>query len=902
MNYVAGLGRGATGFTTRSDIGPARIAPDPTVFGKTPKDDDDDDKQDYSESNYDEFEGYGGSLADPNAVYDQDDKEADEIYASVDKKMDEKRKVRRELKQQLEIQKYRASRPKIQAQFADLKKDLAKVTVEEWDSIPDIGDHTQRFKKKAKTNDRFGFVPIPDSVLQSTKLDAEHYNALDPRQQVFGGFETPMSEGGVTPLTDQRSVGEARHKVLGLSLAKTADSVSGQTVVDPKGYLTDLNSVKLNTEAEIGDFKKAELLLKSVRTTNPRHAPGWIASARVEEVAGKLASARKIIMKGCDMCPESEDVWLEAARLHTPEQAKVILARAVKHVPKSVKIWLQAAALETDTAQKKVLRKALEFNPNSVRLWKAAIELEKPEDARILLARAVECVPHDVEMWLALAHLEDYQNARKVLNKARETIPTEPSIWITAAKLEEAHGNEEGVKAIVKRAIKSLSAHGVVIDRDYWLKEAENAEKTNAVATCQAIVRETIGVGVEEEDRKRTWIEDAEGSLARGAIETARAIYAHSLSVFPGKKSLWLRVAHLEKTHGTKEALENVLKKAVSYCPQAEVLWLMAAKEKWLTGDVHGARDILTNAFAANPLSEQIWLAAVKLENENHEPDRARGLLKRARERAGTERVWMKSALLERELGNVAGERALLDEALQKYPQFPKFWMMRGQLEERSNQIEAARQVYQRGLKNCIHSIPLWICAVLLEEKVSPAKARSLLEKGRLKNPKNPELWLCAIRIELRANNVKIAQNLMSKALQECPTSGILWAEAIEMEPLAQKKAKSVEALKRCDNDPFVIVAVAKIFWEDRKIDKARTWFNRAVTLNSDLGDAWAYFYKFELANGTEEQQAEVLRRCIDAEPHHGELWVKVSKDISQPHLSTEQILKQVARRIEIPF
>ena len=27
-NYVPGLGRGATGFTTRSDIGPARLTPD----------------------------------------------------------------------------------------------------------------------------------------------------------------------------------------------------------------------------------------------------------------------------------------------------------------------------------------------------------------------------------------------------------------------------------------------------------------------------------------------------------------------------------------------------------------------------------------------------------------------------------------------------------------------------------------------------------------------------------------------------------------------------------------------------------------------------------------------------------------------------------------------------------
>lgn len=29
-NYVPGLGRGATGFTTRSDIGPARIGPEVT--------------------------------------------------------------------------------------------------------------------------------------------------------------------------------------------------------------------------------------------------------------------------------------------------------------------------------------------------------------------------------------------------------------------------------------------------------------------------------------------------------------------------------------------------------------------------------------------------------------------------------------------------------------------------------------------------------------------------------------------------------------------------------------------------------------------------------------------------------------------------------------------------------
>jgi len=61
--------------------------------------------------------------------------------------------------------------------------------------------------------------------------------------------------------------------------------------------------------------KKARLLLKSVRETNPKHPPAWIASARLEEVTGKLQAARNVIMKGCEECPKSEDIWLEAARL-----------------------------------------------------------------------------------------------------------------------------------------------------------------------------------------------------------------------------------------------------------------------------------------------------------------------------------------------------------------------------------------------------------------------------------------------------------------------------------------------------------------------------------------------------------------------------------------------------------
>ena len=126
----------------------------------------------------------------------------------------------------------------------------------------------------------------------------------------------------------------------------------------------------------MGDVNKARLLLKSVRDTNPKHGPGCIAAAHVEEATEKTAHARKLIMEGCKICPDNEDVLLQAARLHPEDQANTVLA---------------AANENHDYAKKAVLRKALKANQNYVTLWKAAIDLED----------AGRCL----EMWLALACL-----------------------------------------------------------------------------------------------------------------------------------------------------------------------------------------------------------------------------------------------------------------------------------------------------------------------------------------------------------------------------------------------------------------------------------------------------------------------------------------------------------------
>lgn len=218
-----------------------------------------------------------------------------------------------------------------------------------------------------------------------------------------------------------------------------------------------------------------------------------------------------------------------------------------------------------------------------------------------------------------------------MLNKAREHIPTDRQIWIMAAKLEEANGNNAMVDRLIERALASLRVNLVEINRDHWIKDAVECEKAGSVHTCQALINNIIGDGIDDQDQIETWVGDAQACQHDGAFECARAIYAHANKLHPTSEQLWLESADFERKHGTREQLEELLAKAVVSCPKVKVLWLMLAKSKWQAGNVALARETLSAGFQANPNSEDIWLAAVKLESENNEYKKAISLLKKAR-------------------------------------------------------------------------------------------------------------------------------------------------------------------------------------------------------------------------------------------------------------------------------
>ena len=125
-----------------------------------------------------------------------------------------------------------------------------------------------------------------------------------------------------------------------------------------------------------------------------------------------------------------------------------------------------------------------------------------------------------------------------------------------------------------------------------------------------------------------------------------------------------------------------------------------------------------------------------------------------------------------------------------------------------------------------------------------------------------------------------------------------------------------------CDDDPDVVCAVARLFWNDRKLDKARAWFNRAATLRPEDGDVWVRYYAFEKSleddaesnvnplnakkakkakddDTTTSPKEDILARASKASPNRGRYWAPVRKDFNNWRDSVSETVLKVLAKME---
>ena len=87
--------------------------------------------QEGEEGQYQDPENESGLFA--GMAYDKDDEEADMVYELVQRRMDQRSKVRREKREKEEAEEYLKNNPRIQDRFSDLKRGLSAITDDQWE-------------------------------------------------------------------------------------------------------------------------------------------------------------------------------------------------------------------------------------------------------------------------------------------------------------------------------------------------------------------------------------------------------------------------------------------------------------------------------------------------------------------------------------------------------------------------------------------------------------------------------------------------------------------------------------------------------------------------------------------------------------------------------------------------
>jgi len=548
-------------------------------------------------------------------------------------------------------------------------------------------------------------------------------------------------------------------------------------------------------------------------------------------------------------------------------------------------------------------------------------------------------------MWLALAKLEVYDKAKQILNKARKAIPHEVSVWIHAAKLEEAQNPDtcdKQVDELIERSVRALAKYEIEVPTQKWVEEALNCNIGGSLKVCSAILKTSIkedfasGESKDElnensfanfnKEKKSFWLEIAENANHKGCLHMTKEIFKILLQYFKNDVDIWIKLIDIEKKYGTFEEHMEILKKSVESCSENELFWLMYSNYKFQNESIEAAKDVLNEALKLHPNQPEILLGFVKYLKIENKFAEAQKMLKGARENfeSSTNKIWIASIQLERQLGKLDRAFEICEFAMKKFPDCPKLFIIGGQIKESLQDKNSASKIYEKGIeynkKNCY----LYICWAKLFYS-NPGIARSIFEKALKALPTDDRIWFEFVKFEnsnfvnlenkfeaKKLGNVdeiyeeddielaKLKNNtnmILNKALKECPNSGLLWSVAIEIEK-GNKHAKASDALKKCENSIYVKTAVGKLYGQEKHIDKARLWFDSAIKSNPDYGDAWVYYYRLEKQLGDDIKAEEIMKRCAESNSKYGEIWIKVSKDIKNWKMKPEEILQAASEMV----
>ena len=880
--YIAGIGRGATGFSIRGDKTqhkvPARLQDRNNKSSKDEK------KSQFL-----------------NAT-EKEEEEASRIFAMIDSK--------RNGNKQNKVANTFQDRLNKNYQFQDLKRNLGSISDDQWLHIPEANDFTRRNKRNRLEEqlNRKSYA-VPDSLISQnvniTKLTEEREKLLEQ-----------------TLDTNNKN----------MNIGRKAKNFN-----ESQSYLNQLESINMDAnQIQTDDIQKMRLVFQSYRKTDPKKSESWIASARLEEKCKRIDLAKKLITEGCQYCPHDEDIWLENIRLNHLDnhKCKVIITNAIKFNYTSVKLWLKAVDLENERINKyRIVRKALEEIPKIEQLWDLAIEYEQDTVEKItIIQKALEFIPRSSQLWTKLVRMQNYDDAKKSLNKARRAIPNDINVWLLAMELEEKMNGKDisvaKLTSMLNNGFEQLKENNLDISFEDGLKLSEQFEK-NTNGECLKSLRalaKMILIGTNGESGANI-AQDQLKIIVKLNDSLTKLNLLRELTLNNNERfSLWKYLKNvcekLNRTEDLYDTFETVLfnKSDSNSCKSPEAnskLILVYAKEVWKNeGNIEKAINIIDKGLSVSPDNIDIVIAKLKLLCKSRSFDKVEILFKEKildnlqdpaifKTEIGIERLCYKYISFLRYQNECEKAIELLNtKFIAWFPNCFKLYLQLSQIYCDIKDFNNAKQILIKGTelfqsKQNSHNALFWIEIAKIEEIAmeKPVRARATLDVALLKNAGNIPgeilIQIAKINLEERAGNKEQARLFVAEGLRNHPRNELFWVKNISLldtKRSSQKKTMFQDALRNTKNNYLVILEIGKTFYRDSQYASALKWVERATKASANYGDSWIWKYRCEMKLKKDTQGT--TEAVISNEPVYGPEWISVSKNSKSQYFSSEQILQ----------
>ncbi|RWR94204.1 RNA-processing protein, HAT helix [Cinnamomum micranthum f. kanehirae] len=231
--------------------------------------------------------------------------------------------------------------------------------------------------------------------------------------------------------------------------------------------------------------------------------------------------------------------------------------------------------------------------------------------------------------------------------------------------------------------------------------------------------------------------------------------------------------------------------------------------------------------------------------------------------------------------------RLLFKSITKTNPKHPAGWIGAARLEEAAGDMPTARQLIQKGCKECPKSGDVWLEAC----KLANSNKEEARARARMKLSKEPAIWITAAKLgEANGNTAKVGE-IRERGIHAL--QGVFDREGWLMEPEAAEQAGSVvtcQAIIRnavCIGveveDQMTWVADAEECEERASIETARAIYDHALSVfpTKTNESVWLKAAQLEKNHGTRESLDALLTKAVICMPHAEVLWLMGAKEKS---------------------